>query len=51
LILVVVIFVLSIKKFRENASLLTASIASFYIFYCQWNAFSSDPDPDCNKTM
>lgn len=51
LILVIVIFVLSVKKFREDASFLTASIATFYILYCQWNAFSSDPDEGCNKTI
>jgi cobalamin biosynthesis protein CobD/CbiB len=34
LILVIVITVLSVRKFREDASLLTASIATFYIFYC-----------------
>jgi len=51
LILVIVIFVLSVKKFREDASFLTASIATLYIFICQWSAFSSDPDTTCNKTM
>jgi hypothetical protein len=43
--------VLSLKKFREDASFLTASIATLYIFICQWSAFSSDPDVNCNNTQ
>jgi hypothetical protein len=39
---VILIHVLVLFKPREDASILTSSIASVYILYLQWSALSSD---------
>lgn len=50
-IAVVVIHALVFLKPREDASILTSSIASVYMLYLQWSALSSEIDPVCNPNQ
>jgi len=36
---------------RQDASILTSGIASMYILYLQWTAFSSSSNPTCNPNL
>ena len=48
---VVGMHVLVFFKPRQDASILTSSIASVYILYLQWSALSSDRNSHCNPNL
>ena len=45
----VLMYALVLVRAREDASLLTSSIAVSYVLYLQWSALSSDDNPACNS--
>jgi len=44
----ILFFVLSIVKLREDASIFTSSLVSLYSAYLAWSAMASIPDDTCN---
>jgi len=45
---VILMYVLVLVTTREDASILTSSIAALYCLYLQWTALSSSDDEQCN---
>lgn len=48
LLFIILMHVIVLFRTREDASILTSSIASFYVLYLQWSALSSKSDDVCN---
>ena len=48
LIGIILMYVIVLLRTREDASVLTSSIAACYCLYLQWAALSSDDNQDCN---
>eukprot|EP01015_Nassula_variabilis_P012851 TRINITY_DN204_c0_g1_i3.p1 TRINITY_DN204_c0_g1~~TRINITY_DN204_c0_g1_i3.p1 ORF type:complete len:461 (-),score=20.80 TRINITY_DN204_c0_g1_i3:103-1485(-) len=48
IVIIILIAILTVLRFAQNASLLTSGAGSLFICYLLWSALSSDPNTTCN---
>jgi predicted branched-subunit amino acid permease len=44
-------YLLSLLKIREDSSIMTSSMVNLWLTYLMWSALASQPDENCNSLL